>query len=78
MKKSFYLKYLEEQDYNQKQKLDENKKSSNFFIALIYGTKNLSRIIGYILLSILLSIGTTVLMNAEIRAIFLNLIKGGS
>jgi len=76
MKKSFYLKYLEQQGAtNKKQiKLDEKTESSNFFIGLI---KKSTKILYYIFLSVLISIGLTVLINPSIREIFINLFKGG-
>lgn len=93
MKKSFYLKYLEnkeilkkENQTKQKYKLDDNtiiiEKSSNFFIRLlnilINATKSIFRWILYILIMIFISIGITAVINQNIRQIFINLVVGGN
>lgn len=91
MKKSFYLKYMENKEKmqkdnktKQKYKLDDNtiiiEKSSNFFIRLLNimanGTKNVFRWILYVLVMILISIGITAIINPNIRQIFINIIGG--
>ena len=79
MKKSFYLKYLDEQK-NKDKKLDVNN-SSNFFLEFIKllggGTSKILKSIFYILLTILVSTGLTALLNPSIRNIFVNLFNGG-
>ena len=73
MKKSLYLKYLEQQKHIGK-KSDEEIRGSDFFMPKI---KTLFKISYYILLSVLVSIGLTAIINPSIREIFINLVKGG-
>lgn len=79
MKKSFYLKYLKQQRITNKQnkikKSDVEARESDFFMSKIL--RKISRILYYIFLSVLISIGLTVLINPSIREIFINLFKGG-
>ena len=76
MKKSFYLKYLEQQRNTQKvKKSDVEARESDFFMPKIL--KKISKILYYIFLSVLISIGLTALINPSIREIFINLFKGG-
>lgn len=92
MKKSFYLKYIENKErgkkdnkIKQKYKLDDNtiiiEKSSNFFVRLlriiVNAMKSAFKGILYILVMILVSIGITVIVNANIRQIFINSIWEG-
>ena len=93
MKKSFYLKYIEDKEneirnkkLKKKYKLDDNtiiiERSSNFFIRLLnmsfIGIKSAFKFILYILVMLFISIGVTVIINSNIRQIFLNLIVGGN
>lgn len=93
MKKSFYLKYIENKEkirkdnkIKQKYKLDDNtiiiERSSNFFVRLfkilVNGMKSIFKGILYILVMIFVSIGITVIINPSIRQIFINLILGGN
>lgn len=93
MKKSFYLKYIENKEkikkdnrIKQKYKLGDNtiiiEKSSNFFIQLfnifINATKSALKGILYVLAMICISIGITAIINPNIRQIFINLILGGN
>ena len=78
MKKSFYLKYLEQQRDSEKNKIkksDVEARGSDFFMPKILN--KLSKILYYIFLSVLISIGLTVLLNPSIREIFINLFRGG-
>lgn len=88
MKKSFYLKYQEQnkekvkqKKIKQKYKLDDNtlvvEKSSNFFIAILGLIKSGVKVLGYILLMIFISLGITAVVNQNIRDILLNYIFGG-
>ena len=88
MKKSFYLKYQEQnkekikqKKIKQKYKLDDNtlvvEKSSNFFIAILGLIKSGVKVLGYILLMIFISLGITAVVNQNIRDILLNYILGG-
>ena len=88
MKKSFYLKYQEQnkekvkqKKIKQKYKLDDNtlvvEKSSNFFIAILGLIKSGVKVLGYILLMIFISLGITAIVNQNIREILLNYIFGG-
>jgi len=76
MKNSFYLKYLEQQrdTSNKIKKLDSEARESNFFMP---NFRVIFKILYYIFLSMLISIGLTVLINPSIREIFINLFKGG-
>lgn len=87
MKKSFYLKYQEQnkekvkqKKIKQKYKLDDNtlvvEKSSNFFIAILGLIKSGVKVLGYILLMIFISLGITAVVNQNIRDILLNYILG--
>lgn len=93
MKKSFYLKYIENKEkirkdnkIKQKYKLDDNtiiiEKSSNFFMRvfniLINGAKSTFKGIIYIVIMILVNIGITAIINPYIRQIFINLLIGGN
>lgn len=93
MKKSFYLKYIENKEkirkdnkIKQKYKLDDNtiiiEKSSNFFMRtfniLVNGTKSAFKGILYIVAMIFVSIGITAIINPNIRQIFINLLMGGN
>lgn len=71
MKKSFYLKYLE--DTKKKNKGLDNKKSS-LFTFLLRAVKKLFNIIIYILLMVFVSLGLTSLVNAQIRQIFIDVL----
>lgn len=92
MKKSFYLKYIENKDkarksnkIKQKYKLDDNtiiiEKSSNFFIRLfnlfINGMRSALKWILYVLAMIFISIGLTAIINSNIRQTIINLMLGG-
>ncbi len=92
MKKSFYLKYIENKEkikkdnkIKQKYKVDDNtiiiERSSNFFVRLFKilfnGMKSIFKGILYILVMIFVSIGITAIINPNIRQIFINLILGG-
>ncbi len=88
MKKSFYLKYQEQnkekvkqKKIKQKYKLDDNtlvvEKSSNFFIVILGLIKSGVKVLGYILLMIFISLGITAIVNQNIREILLNYIFGG-
>lgn len=92
MKKSFYLKYIENKKktrksnkIKQKYKLDDNtiiiEKSSNFFIRLfnlfINGMRSSLKWIIYILAMIFISIGLTAIINSNIRQIIIDLMLGG-
>lgn len=92
MKKSFYLKYIENKEkvkkenrIKKKYKLDDKtliiEKSSNFFIQLISIItnilKDIFRWILYILLMGFTSVGITAIVNKDIRQIFINLIMEG-
>jgi hypothetical protein len=77
MKKSFYLKYLEQQEMTNKKKVKlDGKRPSNFFTFLSNSTHKFARALFYLLLTILVSIGATVLINPSIREIFLKLLGG--
>lgn len=93
MKKSFYLKYIENKEkirkdnkIKQKYKLDDNtiiiEKSSNFFMRLLSILVNVIKSafswIIYVLVMIFVSIGVTAIANQNIRQIFINLIWGGN
>lgn len=71
MKKSFYLKYLE--DTKKKNKRLDNKKSS-FFSFIFKVLKKLFHIIIYILIMVFISLGLTSLVNAQIRQIFIDVL----
>lgn len=93
MKRSFYLKYIENKEkirkdntIKQKYKLDDNtiiiEKSSNFFVRLLNILVNVIKSafswIIYVLVMIFVSIGVTAIVNQNIRQIFINLIWGGN
>lgn len=77
MKKSLYLKYLEQEKIvnkmNKIKKSDVEARESDFFMSKL---KAIFKIIYYIFLSILVSITLTVILNPSIREIFVNLFKG--
>lgn len=73
MKKSFYLKYLEDKKKSEK-RLDEKSKTSNLFILLLKTIKKIIQFILYILLMAIVSIGLTSLVNAQIRQIFIDVL----
>ena len=88
MKKSFYLKYQEQnkekvkqKKIKQKYKLDDNtlvvEKSSNFFIVILGLIKSGVKALSYILLMIFISLGITAIVNQNIREILFNIIFGG-
>lgn len=78
MKKSFYLRYLEQQGITNKKnkvkKSDVEARESDFFMSKF---RTIFKIIYYTFLSILVSIALTVIVNPSIREIFINLFKGG-
>lgn len=73
MKKSFYLKYLEDKKKAEK-RLDEKSKTSSLFILLFKTIKKIIQFILYILLMAIVSIGLTSLVNAQIRQIFIDVL----
>ena len=91
MKKSFYLKYIEnkkkikkDKKLKQKYELDDNtiiiEKSSNFFMRLINiflsMIKSAFKFIIYILVMIFISIGITTVINSDIRKMLIDLVIG--
>ncbi len=73
MKKSFYLKYLEDKKKAEK-RLDEKSKTSSLFILLFKTIKKIIQFILYILLMAIVSIGLTSLVNVQIRQIFIDVL----
>lgn len=72
MKKSFYLKYLENSRESES-KVKENK-LSDFFIAKI-NVCEILKIIGYLIITLILSIGATAILNSNIRNMIIQIIK---
>lgn len=71
MKKSFYLKYLE--DTKKKSKGLDNKRSS-LFSFLFKILKKIFQYILYILLMVFVSLGLTALVNSQIRQIIIDVL----